>query len=499
MKKIVSIAFLLAVAPSFAFASTVIHITNKGFNPSSVTLTGQDRTVEFINEDTVGHWPASNIHPTHHLYPGSGIEKCNTSDEKTIFDACRPIAPGASYTFTFSAVGDWTFHDHEFPEYTGDIVVMGTSTDTQRKPTESLWSRFTHFVSLSYTRLVYKLQPEKLTKDLAGTSMISLAEADGPELKKWIEILGPAKVMLKMNEENQQTGRDCHQPAHAVGRESYTVYGDPVFSLCSAECHSGCYHGAAEAYFSEHGAANLEKDLNIICNSSLNPFFSHQCLHGVGHGLMAWSGYDIYKALSSCDLLSKQKDSCYTGVFMENIVGGLASDHKTKYLSDDPLYPCNIVDDKYKSSCYFLQTSRMIQLFPGDFKKVAATCKSAPSQYHQVCFQSMGRDVGGQNPGNPTGAIAACRNATGSNWSDCLNGAIQDTFWDASGADEGLAFCRTLTSGEDKTFCYSLQFSRATQVFTNPTDIKNFCAKAEQPYQYLCQGASVDAASGAVR
>ena len=149
------------------------------------------------------------------------------------------------------------------------------------------------------------------------------------------------------------------------------------------------------------------------------------------------------------------------------------------------------MDDKYKSSCYFLQTSRTMQLYSADFKKIAAACMAAPALYRQTCFLSMGRDVGGVNSKNPQGSITACANAKGSYWADCLNGAIQDTFWDASGADEGLTFCRTLTSVEDKTLCYNLQFARATQVFTAQSDIKNFCEKAETEYQHLCQGATV--------
>jgi hypothetical protein len=487
MKKILAtIVSLLVLVPALAAADTIIHMTENGFEPSSVKIEGPDRVVVFKNVDVQAHWPASNIHPTHGLYPDSHIDKCGTSDEAKIFDACRPIQPGESYVFTMQYAGDWTYHDHENPEFTGNIVIVGTSTAAYKKPSKSLWSRFTHFIARTVTRLSYTLNPGKLEKELSEADMIALASADGAGIRKWIEIIGPTEVMTRMNNQKMSTGLDCHQPAHAVGRQSYEVYGDKVFTLCSAECHSGCYHGAAEAYFREHGADNLEKDLNVICSSSLNAFFSHQCLHGVGHGLMAWSGYDIFKALKSCDLLSSQKDSCLTGVFMENIVGGLAVAHKTKYLNEDPQYPCSIMPDQYKSSCYFLQTSRMMQLFGGDFKKIAAACGKAPAPYQSVCFQSMGRDVGGSNPGNPKGAIAACDNATGQNRSDCLNGAIQDTFWDASGADVGLNFCRTLTMVEDKTQCYNLQFGRATQVFTSSSDIKNFCGKAEKEYQHLC-------------
>ena len=43
---------------------------------------------EFENESGDDFWPASNVHPTHLLYPG--------------FDAKKPILDGGSYSFTFT-------------------------------------------------------------------------------------------------------------------------------------------------------------------------------------------------------------------------------------------------------------------------------------------------------------------------------------------------------------------------------------------------------------
>ena len=57
---------------------------------------------------------------------------------------------------------------------------------------------------------------------------------------------------------------------------------------------------------------------------------------------------------------------------MENIVGSLAGTmgHYTGFISDCPHFPCNILGEKYVSSCYFCQSTRIIQLFGGDFAKV---------------------------------------------------------------------------------------------------------------------------------
>jgi len=104
-------------------AGDVIEITSSGFTPSTLTVSKGD-TVTWINMDTEPHWPASALHPTHTIYPGSDIEKCGTSEESTIFDACKGIAPGESFSFTFNEEGSWSYHDHINLGLFGKIVVQ---------------------------------------------------------------------------------------------------------------------------------------------------------------------------------------------------------------------------------------------------------------------------------------------------------------------------------------------------------------------------------------
>ena len=47
----------------------VVKITDKGFEPSTLTINAGD-TVKFENKSSDDAWPASNVHPTHQLYPG---------------------------------------------------------------------------------------------------------------------------------------------------------------------------------------------------------------------------------------------------------------------------------------------------------------------------------------------------------------------------------------------------------------------------------------------
>lgn len=301
---------------------------------------------------------------------------------------------------------------------------------------------------------------------------------------------GASAVIEKLAEIMPQQNLSCHNRAHEVGRMTYEVFGTQAFRLCTSQCHSGCYHGATEAFFKENGTSNLVTSLSVICQDEQNKFFSHQCIHGVGHGLLAWSGYELYDSLDACDKLPtpEAQSSCATGVFMENIVGSLAEStgHATKYLSSDPQYPCTAVAEKYKGECYYLQTSRMVQLFNSDFAKIAKECSKVPQKYQNSCFQSMGRDASGSVRQDVDKAIANCINAPpGAPRVECFSGAAQDTFWDKSGQDKALRFCSLLETDQETRRCWETVTARAQEILTT-SDHNSFCQKVDKNYQYLC-------------
>ena len=103
-------------------SESVVIISDAGFNPKELTV-NKGTKVTFVNQSSSASWPASDVHPTHRLYPGSGIEKCGTSQQNKIFDACRGLKPGESWSFVFEEVGEWSYHDHLNPSNTGKIIV----------------------------------------------------------------------------------------------------------------------------------------------------------------------------------------------------------------------------------------------------------------------------------------------------------------------------------------------------------------------------------------
>ena len=106
----------------FAAADVVTVLYENGvYTPDRVEISpGQE--VVWVSVDDV-FWPASNLHPTHVVYPGSDIRKCGTDERALIFDACEALDPALQYSFVFHEVGEWRYHDHINPSAAGVVVV----------------------------------------------------------------------------------------------------------------------------------------------------------------------------------------------------------------------------------------------------------------------------------------------------------------------------------------------------------------------------------------
>jgi plastocyanin len=98
----------------------IVEMSSTGFSPGVLKIKAGD-TVIFKQIDGSKTWPASDFHPTHTIYPGSDIRKCGSGDK--IFDSCRGLKEGESWSFTFNEKGSWNYHDHLNPKNVGTIVV----------------------------------------------------------------------------------------------------------------------------------------------------------------------------------------------------------------------------------------------------------------------------------------------------------------------------------------------------------------------------------------
>lgn len=97
-----------------------VEITNSDYNPETLTIKKGD-TVIWLNTGSRRNWPASNVHPSHTLYPDSSIQKCGSGED--IFDACVGLTTGESFSFTFNEEGVWRYHNHLSPGMGGTVIV----------------------------------------------------------------------------------------------------------------------------------------------------------------------------------------------------------------------------------------------------------------------------------------------------------------------------------------------------------------------------------------
>lgn len=101
---------------------TIVFV-GTAYSPREITIRKGDRIV-FRNDSERQMWPASAMHPSHTAYPGSNIQKCETQERDSIFDACQGIDSGESWSFVFDHAGEWFFHDHLMPQANGKIIVQ---------------------------------------------------------------------------------------------------------------------------------------------------------------------------------------------------------------------------------------------------------------------------------------------------------------------------------------------------------------------------------------
>jgi hypothetical protein len=163
---------------------------------------------------------------------------------------------------------------------------------------------------------------------------------------------------------------------------------------------------------------------------------------------MVVSNNHLFDSLKLCDNLSGtwEQNSCYGGVYMENVILDNLGEHTDYLKPNDPIYPCNAVEQKYKTSCYLMQTSYALKVSNQDFSKVFALCRQADSGFEDTCWQSLGRDASGSTSSNAERTREKCY--LGENYrekSNCIVGAVKDFISYFHSDVEAKNFCNSLS------------------------------------------------------
>jgi len=249
--------------------------------------------------------------------------------------------------------------------------------------------------------------------DASPIAQLIEGKTEGEALRAIAETEGIEVAWQYLKEKYAHKPADAHNLAHVIGYLAYEQNEEKGFSICDWSFAFGCYHGLVEMLIAEKGSDGvlLARD---GCNTIKTKGGISSCLHGIGHGLLAWEGYNLPQSLARCDVLSVgERTYCYDGIFMENITGLMRSPQDPHWydlaekLYTEPHWPCNIVDKKYQEACYYEQPSALLGLFGiGETGKICQ--ESGREELANQCIRGIGIRVGQMANGSPKDAVDLC-------------------------------------------------------------------------------------------
>jgi hypothetical protein len=194
-----------------------------------------------------------------------------------------------------------------------------------------------------------------------------------------------------------------HKESHLFGEALYETYGIDGITVCDTKFNYGCYHSFLGSAIHFEGLEVIPKLYKKCTQNSSKSEIT--CPHGIGHGILTSVGYDfesLHKALKICaDLeLNDPVSGCFNGVFMEYNFQTMLMDEaiKRKFNTEDPYYPCFLIDKKFANSCMFQQSQWWLNVIDEPIKQRVETIDSlcarlSSSGLKERCYRGMGVQI----------------------------------------------------------------------------------------------------------
>ena len=175
-------------------------------------------------------------------------------------------------------------------------------------------------------------------------------------------------------------GVDMHLLGHAVGDILYKQQGVSGIKVCTPDFRNACSHTIVVGLFYDKGDKALSEIAQACQDAPGGKGAYTMCFHGLGHGVLAYTGYNLEKTIKLCEKTAtlehrrREYIECVGGAVMEIIGGGghdpdLWEKQSKKYLgTGDPLYPCNadIMPSETRGQCYIYITPHLFNVAGAD-------------------------------------------------------------------------------------------------------------------------------------
>lgn len=320
-------------------------------------------------------------------------------------------------------------------------------------------------------------------------------------------------------------GTDIHLLGHVIGDILYKQKGKDGMRFCTQEFRNACSHTIVVGLYLDRGEAALN-DIAQACKQAPGGAGAYtMCFHGLGHGILAVTGYDFEDAVAMCGRIvpggfsSREPVECVGGALMELISGG---DHdKTAwekqsaiFLSTaDPLAPCNAsyVPQQAQGMCYEYITPHLFTVVGSDLtdptpeaiRDAFALCMGLPAESSNqgACFRGFGKELVNVVIKNDIRTVDTISNEqarlmyekcalapTTFGRQQCMVHLVNSLYWGGENSqDSSVLFCSQVSEESDKSLCFR-HFLGAVSFYTSGTSAyAAVCNQIPQEYASLCK------------
>ena len=318
---------------------------------------------------------------------------------------------------------------------------------------------------------------------------------------------------------------DLHLLGHVVGDGLYRQKGIGGIADCTQDFRNACSHAIVIGALNEFGdGSSTISKIQQACHKAPGGVGAYtMCMHGLGHGVFAYYGYDLKKTVDFCyragDPAYGANDSaqCVGGAIME-LVGGGGHDHdkwlaaQPEYFDPaDPLSPCmsTLIPESAKGMCLDYLTPRLFQAAGADlaepepafFPNAFAYCDAIPKAKQHLrnsCFGGFGKEfiplVGARDiravdhfsdDEYRLTATWCMLSEAGDGKDACITQALATVFWGGENdAFASLRFCSDTPIPLSRA-CYQ-ELARNIRVYFDGSKRVQWCQKLPQEFQDGC-------------
>src|SRR5579859_4613913 len=259
-----------------------------------------------------------------------------------------------------------------------------------------------------------KLSPEQY--NTMSVKLTALVQQQNPRVA--------LEALKKEMNQDPKVNASCHELLHELGRASYTKYHDfaKAMEYRDETCVSGYTHGVIEAYFAQNNDA--VSSLTLLCQKyPQDTYIKWECIHGVGHGLMYYSGNNLPFSLRTCDVFKTavEQGACYNGVFMENFNADTLL-HPSRFVSlTDPFMSCKN-SQKFKAECYENAPIYYFNQRNDDYLGALRWCDTLSLTDQLACYEGVGAQITRRHFTNPQFVEKICLSGDQRGQVSCISG-----------------------------------------------------------------------------